>query len=373
MDHVKLASAPRVLIDVTPTYRDDRKTGIQRAVREIAKASIASGSAIPVIIENGRLLSYFRHPDLPDTVEIRTDDRLLLLDMIWEFPREYLPIFQEVARRGGKNIWLVHDIIVFLYPGVFLSGTGEILRRWFEMSLPYYDAVVAVSRTVAEDFSKYVSTEKLPHKPSLRGGWYTPGADFAAENKGLASPQVIDLGGRSFFLTVGTVEPRKNHITALAAFEQLWKSGVEVCYVIVGKSGWLVNALRTRIQEHAEFGRRLFWFDNCDDTDLQYLYRHATAVIQPSIAEGFGLPIVEAAHFGTPVIASNIRIFREVGGESISYFDPMDAEALAKRLTEALDSPRVAPSIATLSWTEAAERLINLVKEEAYEFTLPTS
>jgi glycosyltransferase involved in cell wall biosynthesis len=125
------------------------------------------------------------------------------------------------------------------------------------------------------------------------------------------------------------------------------KSGIEACYVIVGKRGWLANALGTRLKEHAEFGRRLFWIEKCNDTDLHYLYRHATAVIQPSIAEGFGLPIVEAAHFGAPVIASDIRIFHEVGGQSISYFDPMDSEALAKRLTEALKGPRVAPSIVT--------------------------
>jgi glycosyltransferase involved in cell wall biosynthesis len=108
------------------------------------------------------------------------------------------------------------------------------------------------------------------------------------------------------------------------------------------------------------------------DADLQFLYGCATAVIQASIAEGFGLPIIEAAHFGAPVIASDIRIFHEIGVSAITYFDPMDHLALAARIKEALAKPRVAPALkATLSWKEATERLVTLIRNDAFQFTLP--
>ncbi len=370
-DHVEISAGPRVLIDVTITHRNDVKTGIQRVVREIAKASIANGSALPVIIEDGRLMSYFRHPDLPDVIEIGKGDRFLLLDAGWCLADEYLAILKEVLRHGGHNICCLYDLIPVLYTGTCASGSSESFRDWLTRIPPYCDAVVTISKSVAEDFINYVSANELTCNPSLRVGWFHLGADFSAETAGSTSRQVQDICGKApFFLTVGTLEPRKNHTVALAAFELLWKAGIDVHYVIVGKFGWLAYALRDRIVRHPEFGRRLFWLDGGNDADLSYLYRHATALIQPSIAEGFGLPIIEAAHFGTPVIASDIRVFHEIGGKSVSYFDPMDPHALAMRIQEALVASRVAPSITPLSWKEATERLLRLVIDETYPYTL---
>lgn len=370
-DHVEMSAGPRVLIDVTITHRNNHKTGIPRVAREIAKAAIANGSALPVVIENGRLVSYFRHPDLPDVVEIRRGDRYLLLDAGWCIPDEYEAILNEVSRCGGSNICCIYDLVPLLYRGVAEPASRKIFRDWLKICLSHCDAVVTISNSVAEDFKNYVSANKLSCKPSLRVGWFHLGADFAVEAEKAVSKQVQDICTKApFFVTVGTIEPRKNHAVALAAFDLIWNAGVDVQYVIVGRSGWLVHALRDRILRHPEFGRRLFWLEHAEDTDLHFLYRHATALIQPSIAEGFGLPIVEAAHFGTPVIASDIRIFREIGGESISYFDPMDPQALAMRIQEALIAPRVAPSITPLSWKEATERLLRLVKDETYPYML---
>ncbi|WP_083931568.1 glycosyltransferase family 4 protein [Methyloferula stellata] len=369
---VEWSGEPRLFIDVTSTHRHDAKTGIQRVVREVAKASIKSGWALPVIIEDGQLRSYFRHPDLPDNIEIKSGDRLLLLDTSWNHANEYPPILDEVVRRKGVIIGFYYDIIPLLYPGLFVPEASKAFQNWFEMSLPYFSAVATISRSVALDVSQYISSRKLSHKSNLRVGWFHLGADFDSNAESTPSEHVVALGGRgSFFLLVGTLEPRKNHVTVLAAFEQIWKLGGDACCVIVGKRGWLVNALCDRIQRHPEFGRKLFWFETCSDADLTYLYHHATALIQASLAEGFGLPLVEAAHFGTPVIASDIPVFREIGGSSCSYFDPVNAETLAGRVLEALKSPRSAPTIAVLSWADATERLLKLIKEADYEFTVP--
>lgn len=370
-ERVKLQAGPRILVDVTVTHRYDAKSGIQRVVREIAKASIENGRALPVIMEGGQLLSYFRHPDLPDFIEIGKDDRFLLLDTGWCLLDEYRAMLAEVSRRGGRNICCVYDLTPVLYSGLAESVAGENFPNWIETILLYCDAVVTISNSVAEDFINYLSAHNLPHRPSLRIGWFHLGADFAAETEGSVSRRVQGIcEGAPFFLSVGTLEPRKNYSVALAAFELLWKSGVDVRYVIVGEFGWLTHALRDQILHHPEFGRRLFWLQGADDKVLSALYRHATAAVQPSIAEGFGLPIVEAAHFGTPVIASDIRVFREVGGDSISYFDPMDPDALARCVREALANPRVAPSVVPLTWKEATARLLQLIIDESYPYTL---
>jgi alpha-1,2-rhamnosyltransferase len=116
----------RVLIDVTATYRYDVQTGIQRVVQQVAKAAIESGTALPVILESGKLYSYYLHHDLPDVIEIRKGDRLLLLDDSWSYLDEYRLFLDDVVRRGAIIIGFYYDIIPLLYPGsiqVFLRGT----------------------------------------------------------------------------------------------------------------------------------------------------------------------------------------------------------------------------------------------------------
>jgi len=86
-----------------------------------------------------------------------------------------------------------------------------------------------------------------------------------------------------------------------------------------------------------------------------------------SVAEGFGLPLVEAALRGVPVIASDIAVFREVGGDGARYFDLLDSASLAAAIEDVLARPRTAPAIETVSWRESALELVRLIREEAYQ------
>ncbi len=370
-EQVALPRSPRILIDVTPTARFGGKTGIQRVVREIAKAATESGEGIAVVIENGQILSYFRHPQLPNIISIQEGDQLLLLDGVWSLAEDYTPILQEFIRCGGRVISCIYDLIHLLYPGTVISGSPDLFYNWLQKSLPYVSAVVTISNSVAEDFIAYLQHSDLPYNQSLQVGAFPLGADIKELTDACASQHVRSLcQGTPFFITVGTLEARKNHKIALDAFEQLWKTNLDVRFIIVGKMGWMADATRDRILHHPEFRHRLIWLDRASDADLIHLYRHAKALIQPSIAEGFGLPIVEAAHHGTPVIASDIRIFREVGGSMISYFDPMDARSLVARIHDALNGLSIQPSIASVSWKDAAATLLKLVREESYPYRL---
>jgi alpha-1,2-rhamnosyltransferase len=87
-----------------------------------------------------------------------------------------------------------------------------------------------------------------------------------------------------------------------------------------------------------------------------------------SVAEGFGLPLVEAALRGVPVIASDIAVFREVGGDGPRYFDLLDSGSLAAAIEDVLARPRSAPEIKTISWRDSALELVRLIREEGYQF-----
>ena len=100
---------------------------------------------------------------------------------------------------------------------------------------------------------------------------------------------------------------------------------------------------------------------------LASLYRRAIALVYPSVVEGFGLPLVEAKHYGTPVIASDIPVFREIAGDAIDYFRSLDSNDLAHHLIEAARTRPAPPQFPTLDWATASEGFLDVVRCVAFD------
>lgn len=367
------AASGRLLVDMTATHRTIGRTGIQRVVREIARAMVESGGGLPVYMEDGRLFSHFMHEKLPDEVTPSAGDKFLLLDAGWHLTAEYAQMIDAVGQAGGETIGFLYDLIPILYPSVVTEPARRAFVEWFDLLVRRSDAIIGISRAVIDEFEAYARSRRLPCKAGVRLGSWPLGADFQAPRDAQPSPRAVEAaaGRAPFFLSVGTLEPRKGHSIALDAFDRWWREGADVRYVILGSKGWNVRALVRRIVAHPEFGRRLFWLQGASDADLRYLYERTRALVFPSIAEGFGLPLVEAAHFGARTIASDIPVFREVGGAWASYFDPADSEALLARMKEALAEPASsAPPREILSWRRSAEELARILREDAYALRL---
>jgi alpha-1,2-rhamnosyltransferase len=360
---------PRVLIDMTAVRRSGERTGIQRVVREIARAAIASGDGLPVFIENGRLNAYRRHASRPEAVEPEPGDKLLMLDASFRLVDEYPPIMRRIADAGGETILGLHDILPLLYPGAFTADVFLDFQRWFEVLAPRSDAIVCVSRSTAQSLVDYLAEHDCPSAAPRRIGWWRLGADFESDG---AQPSrralAIGAGRTPYFLGVGTLEPRKGYAVALTAFERLWAQGHDARFVIVGRRGWRSEALERRIRAHREWDRRLFWLDDADDAALHHLYERAHGLIAASFAEGFGLPLAEAALHGLPAIASDIAVFREIAGESASFFPPLDADALADRIRETLASGRRRSAAAVVTWRESTQALLGMIRAGSYQW-----
>jgi glycosyltransferase involved in cell wall biosynthesis len=168
------------------------------------------------------------------------------------------------------------------------------------------------------------------------------------------------------FLMVGTLEPRKGHFEVLAAFENLWAAGVDVCLVIVGKEGWLVESLAEKIKGHPRFGKQLFWFSSVSDEFLAQIYGAASCLIAASKGEGFGLPLIEAAQHNLPIIARDIPVFREVAGAHASYFTSDEPEDLARDVVawlEKFDAGEhpLSTDMPHLTWAESANQLAEVL------------
>jgi len=164
---------------------------------------------------------------------------------------------------------------------------------------------------------------------------------------------------------VGTLEPRKGYETILDAFEVLWKgvNGADVNLVLVGGRGWKSESLLDRLSRHEKLNDNLFWFEGLSDQGLEKLYECSSGLIAASFGEGFGLPIIEAAHYGVPVFARDIPVFREVGGSSVTYFLNDSKDQLSHQIRVWLDMLQqgkdlVSDSVSVVSWEESANHLL---------------
>ena len=170
------------------------------------------------------------------------------------------------------------------------------------------------------------------------------------------------------FIMVGTLEPRKGHEFVLNTFEKIWSDpDCPDLLVFAGKAGWKMESFVERIRKHPERKKRFFFIENPSDAELTVLYENSTALIAASIAEGYGLPIVEAALHKIPVIASDIPVFREVGGEGCLYYSLNSFEGLIRSMEEAKslskqERVRLAGKVNVLTWRQSAEWLLQLIQ-----------
>jgi glycosyltransferase involved in cell wall biosynthesis len=135
-----------------------------------------------------------------------------------------------------------------------------------------------------------------------------------------------------YLIMTSTLEPRKNHVTLIRAFEKLSaRHQTDLRLVIVGKPGWkceeVLQAMKPLIEQH-----RLYHLENVPLQELRVLYTHAQALVFPSFYEGFGYTPLEAMCCHTPVLAADIATHRWVYGDAAIYFDPYRVDALVEAM-----------------------------------------
>ena len=270
-------------------------------------------------------------------VTFNKHDVLVILDSIWLYP--FWDYLLELQAEGTICGTIVHDLIPLTHSQFYSDSLVESVRSWHENVMKHMDFCISVSNTVSLQLQQ--SAAEIQHaNQNMEFETFCHGSDFG----GCFSEDEIELtcklygdllqDGRDYkvFLMVGTIEPRKNHLFALDAFEKLWKSGLKSRLYIVGKVGWLCDDILAQIRNSPFYGNELRAFHTLSDCDVEFFYSHSDALIYPSIVEGFGLPIVEALHYGLDVFASDIPIHREVGSDWCSYFTLEDNETLLEQV-----------------------------------------
>ena len=158
-----------------------------------------------------------------------------------------------------------------------------------------------------------------------------------------------------FILFVGTVEPRKNLITLVRAFDELMRTtDLRPQLVVAGQKGWLTDDLYAHV-EQSEIKNRILFTGYISDEDLASLYSSCTVSVYPSLYEGFGLPPLEAMACGAPVITSRIPVIMETASGAARLVEPTNLEELTAALVELLTDPKARDHYASVGQQRAAE------------------
>jgi len=292
-----------------------------------------------------------------DILALRKGDCVLMLDSSWDiYPKWSEVIFPIIRSLGGKIITCIYDILPVTHPQFFPTKTVRMFNPWFKLATEESDAVLSISRATRSEVEQ---RSKLTRVQSL---FFHLGADF-----GSAPSSQLSISKKSIptFLMVGTIEPRKGHATVLDAFQAIWRSGQKMNLIFVGRPGWKVGALMKRIRKTAKSNESFIFHEGASDELLSECYRSADVVIAASLAEGFGLPLVETLRLGKPIIASDIPAFREVAGDLPTYFEPGNSAALVTAVRATLSETRSDPEVLPvwLTWDQSADQLMNKIGE----------
>ena len=371
------------LIDVTELQQRDSRTGIQRVVRSLLIALMAEPPlgfvALPVYFDSGgryryanRFLETFmgRQAAPDELVDFGAADVYLSLDFNIKSTPMSEAVFRALSRRGVRLCFVVYDMLPLLRPEWWPPEMSPKYERWLRALASVADDICCISAAVADEVSEWLALTgvKGPYaQPAVRH--FHLGADLSGSAPSQGWPEGYEAVRAALdndaptFLMVGTIEPRKGHAEVLEAFDELWKAGHEMKLVVVGKAGWMVDETLARFRSHDRLGEDLFWFDAASDECLEDLYQCASCLIAASEGEGFGLPLIEAARHGVPMMARDIPVFREVAGEAAYYFGGPASAGLAESVLQwlALNEQGRAPLPHHMKWNTWAESAAQLV------------
>jgi glycosyltransferase involved in cell wall biosynthesis len=249
------------------------------------------------------------------------------LEPTWNDPEPRSELLARLRAEGVNTAVLVADVMPELNPEWFDPDQVRRFGAWIQAHLEHSALLVCISHTTERDLAEVARRRGFTHR--LNTVVIPLGADGPDR-----APEPVELPSRltEFLLTVGTLEPRKNHALLLDAFDRLSERHKHLGLVIVGRQGWLTDKLADRIRSHPLYGKRLIWPDSVTDSQLAWLYQHAFLTIAPSLYEGLGVPVMEALRHGSPTMSSTGGALPEAGAGCTEEFDPTDVDDLCVRI-----------------------------------------
>lgn len=283
---------------------------------------------------------------LPRLLKRRASKGAVYLNVSHEGLNSINGVRSMVRGHGLKPMYLVHDLIPLTHPEYVRPGDAEKHEARMRTVLASAEAIITNSHHTLSQLKSFAERNAMDVPPNVV-------SPLGIEDEfGLDEP--VEAPAHPFFLTVGTIEPRKNHLVLLHAWrvlvEKLGPAAPKL--VIVGRRGWENENVIDIIERCRNLGGHVLECNRLPDAHLRRLMKQAQAVLFPSFAEGYGLPLFEAMALRVPVICSNLQAFRDIAGTAPRYLDPIDGLGWARAIEDYADpaSPARAEQMQALTF-----------------------
>jgi alpha-1,3-rhamnosyl/mannosyltransferase len=258
---------------------------------------------------------------------------------------------------------VIHDLTYLYFPDVVEEKNLKHLRRVVPRSIKKADFIITVSEAVKAEIIKEFS---LPPEKCIVTT-IPPNKSYFQKNDN-AIHEKYRIPTRKFIYFIGNLEPRKDLPTLINAYRKLpQKIKNEYSLVLAGGNGWKTEKSRQAIKDAQRAGEKVIHVGFVDSRDTGAFLQQAVLFVMPSIYEGFGMPILEAMASECPVLASDIPVLREAGGEAAKYAKMQDVSDFSRVMEDIIKSPVLQQEMAAkgkshvekFSWQDNTDKILN--------------
>lgn len=229
----------------------------------------------------------------------------------------------------------IMDLSYVYYPQMFKKKDLYQLTHWTKESIRRASVIFTISnfsKKTIVDYYKVSQNKIIVTYPGINEKIFNNVLMKKEElNKKLANYGI----NKEFILFVGTIQPRKNIVRLISAFEKIAEKRKDLLLVIIGKKGWLFEDILKHAQKLVE-RKKIMILDYVMDNDLPLFYKSAQCLVLPSLYEGFGIPVIEAMSIGCPVIASNVTSLPEIIDDCGVLIDPESIDSIESGINKIL-------------------------------------
>jgi glycosyltransferase involved in cell wall biosynthesis len=230
---------------------------------------------------------------------------------------------------SGLRATVIHDLTYLYFPEVVETKNLAHLRRVVPRSIKTADFIITVSETVKQELVREFKMD--PARCIVTP--IPPDSSYSVKNTNEIHAK-YGIPTEKYIFFIGNLEPRKDLPTLINAYRQLPAAmKAEYSLVLAGGKGWKTEASQAALSTAQQAGEKVVHVGYIDQADAGAFYQQAAVFVMPSLYEGFGMPILEALASHTPVIASDIPVLKETGGEAVLYAKAGDARDFSKKIT----------------------------------------
>lgn len=230
------------------------------------------------------------------------------------------------AERSLNFIHVVYDLIPIKFPNFFAPGSTKSYENYLNTLITFADQLVCISRSTKRDLDEYIERHRAPEAPST--SYIRLGEDMVSQNiKPIIRQEYKRRISNPFIICVGTIEARKNHALLYYVVKEALREKSETPQIVIaGRRSWMTTEIQHMIDSDPEVKDKLIIIDDASDIEIAWLYQNCIFAIYPSMYEGWGLPLAEAAHYGKLCLSSNTSSMPEVLGAFGVYFSPFNTQ-----------------------------------------------